>query len=100
MELKLRPTVIGGDKLNNEFVVVSEGRSIGRIRQAEERYGHNPGWDWAINPPLPIPPWGNGSTDTLEQAKAEFRAAWAKFYATLTPEKITHWHHHQDAAKR
>jgi len=64
MELELRPTVIGGDKLNNEFVVVFEGRSIGRIRRAEERYGHNPGWDWAINPPLPIPPWGNGSTDS------------------------------------
>ena len=62
--MEVRPTVIGGDKLNNEFVVVFEGRSIGRIRQAEERYGHNPGWDWAINPPLPIPPWGNGSTDS------------------------------------
>jgi hypothetical protein len=50
-----------------------------------------------INPPLPIPPWGTGSEDSLDQAKAAFRAAWEKFYATLTP---AHWHHHQDAAKR
>ena len=42
MELKLRPTVIGGDKLANDFVVVFEGRSIGRIRQADERIGHTP----------------------------------------------------------
>ena len=56
MELKLRPTVIGGDKLDNDFVVLFEGRSIGRVRQASERIGFNPGWDWVINPPLPIPP--------------------------------------------
>jgi hypothetical protein len=37
---------------------------------------------------------------SLEQAKAEFREAWERFYATLTPESIAHWHHHQDAAKR
>ena len=92
--------VIGGEKLDNDFVVLFEGRSVGRIRQADERIGHNPGWDWAINPPLPILPRGNGSADSLEQTKAEFRAAWARFYATLTPESIAHWHHIQDAAKR
>ena len=42
MDLKLRPTVSGGDKLENDFVVVFEGRSIGRIRQADERIGHTP----------------------------------------------------------
>jgi len=36
----------------------------------------------------------------LEQAKAAFRAAWERFYATLTPESIANWHHIQDAAKR
>jgi hypothetical protein len=75
-------------------------QGVRRIRQAEERYGHNPGCDWAINPPLPIPPWGNGSADSLEHAKAEFRAACERFYAGLAPESIAHWHHHQDAAKR
>jgi len=82
MELKLRPTVIGGKKL--------AGRSVGRIRRAEERYGHNPGWDWAINPPLPIPSWCVGSEDSLEQAKVASREAWERFYATLTPETIAH----------
>jgi len=37
MELKLRPTVISGDKPDNDFVVLFEDRSIGRIRQADER---------------------------------------------------------------
>jgi hypothetical protein len=100
MELKLRPTIIGGETSPNDFTVIVEGRRVGRIRQAEERIGHNPGWDWSINPPLPIPTWCVGSEDTLDQAKAAFREAWERFYATLTVEDLAHWHHHQDAAKR
>ena len=69
MDLKLRPTANGGDKLENDFVVVFEGRSIGRIRQAEERYGPNTGWDWVINPPLPIPPWCNDEQSGAGQGR-------------------------------
>jgi hypothetical protein len=100
MELKLRPTVIGGDKLANDYTIVFEGRSIGRIRQSDERIGFTPGWDWTINPPLPVPSCCTGSEDSLEQAKAEFREAWKKFYPTLSTDDIAHWHHIQDAAKR
>ena len=96
MERKLRPTIIGGDNLGNDFVVLFEGRSIGRIRQADEHRAY-PGWDWTINPPLPVPSWCAGSEDSLEQAKAAFREAWERFYLTLTPESIAHWHHIQDA---
>jgi hypothetical protein len=97
-DLFLRPTIIGGDRLENDYQVIREGRSIGRIREATERLGFNPGWTWAINPPLPIPPWGTGFAKSLDEAKAEFQAAWIRFYATLTPDDIAHWHHHQDAA--
>lgn len=96
--LTLRRTVIGGDTLKKDYCVMFEGRSIGRIREATERMGHNPGWDWSINPPLPIPPWGVGSAGSLEAAKAAFREAWERFYASLTPDDIAHWHHIQDAA--
>lgn len=59
-ELTLRRTVIGGDTLDNDYCVIHEGRRIGRIREATERGGFNPGWSWHIDPPLPIPPWGTG----------------------------------------
>jgi hypothetical protein len=98
-DLTLRRTVIGGDTIKNDYGVYFEGRSVGRIREATERMGHNPGWDWAINPPLPVPPWCVGSEDTLEAAKAAFKTAWERFYAGLTPESIAHWHHIQDAAR-
>jgi hypothetical protein len=96
-EFTLRRTVIGGDVLDNDYCVMREGRKIGRIREATERFGFNPSWTWAINSPLPIPTWGNGSALSLEEAKAAFSEAWERFYATLTPHDIEHWHHHQDA---
>jgi hypothetical protein len=76
--------VIGGDKLANDYTVIFEGRSVGRIREATERTGHNPGWNWHINPPLPVPPWCHGSAADLGSAKVAFKEAWEKFRATLT----------------
>jgi hypothetical protein len=96
--LSLRATVIGGDRLYNDYEVIREGRPIGRIREATERTGLRPGWTWAINPPLPIPSWGSGFAPSLDEAKVAFKEAWERFYATLTPEDIAHWHHHADAA--
>lgn len=93
--LFLRPTVIAGDTLKDDYEVIHEGRSVGRIMLTTERAQ----WDWAINPPLPVPAWGHGSERSLDDAKDAFRAAWARFYASLTPESIAHWHHHQDAAE-
>lgn len=99
-ELRTQPTVIGGNKLKNDYIVTREGYSIGRIREAAERLGFNPGWTWSINPPLPIPSWGTGFAKSLDEAKAEFRLAWVRFYAELTPEMIEHWHKTVEAAKR
>jgi hypothetical protein len=97
-ELTLRPTIIAGDRLEGDYCVYREGRAIGRIREATERIGHNPGWDWSVNPPLPIPTWGKGSAGSFDDARADFCAAWERFHATLTGDAIAHWHHHQDAA--
>jgi hypothetical protein len=33
-------------------------------------------------------------------AKVAFRAAWERFYETLTPDDIEHWHHQQDARQK
>jgi hypothetical protein len=97
--LTLRPTVIGGDRLKNDFCVYLEGRSVGRIKLSENHVQRVDTWRWHINPPLPIPPWGNGSAPTLEQAKVDFREAWDRFYASLTPEDISHWHLTDRSAK-
>lgn len=100
MDLFLRPTVIAGDKLENDFVVIHEGRAVGRIRLATERTSLQPGWDWHITVPLPVHPWCNGTADDLDSAKARFREAWEQFYGTLDAKSIELWHHTQDASKR
>lgn len=92
MDLLLRPTIIANDKLIDDYCVIHEGCSVGRIRLATERTGYGETWEWHVNPPLPIPPWGNGSATSFEAAKDRFRAAWERFYTDLTPERIRRWH--------
>jgi len=82
----------------SDYRVVCDGRDIGRIRLAHERPDMEQ-WDWRVNPPLPIPSWCNGSSPSLEAAKAAFRTAWEQFYETLTPSDIEHWHRSQDGAR-
>jgi hypothetical protein len=89
MDLTLK-TLIGGDTLHDDYCVIHDGRSVGRIH----KIGLNGStvWTWHINPPLPIPPWCNGSADSLDVAKDQFKVAWERFYASLTPEGIRRWH--------
>ncbi|MBR0871391.1 hypothetical protein JQ633_13570 [Bradyrhizobium tropiciagri] len=92
MDLFLRPIVIAGDKLNDDFVVVNGDRHVGRIRLASERKARV--WVYIITVPLPIPAYENGRAHDLEEAKASFRAAWERFYSGLTPDSMEHWHRH------
>jgi hypothetical protein len=71
--------------------VIHDDRSVGRIRLADERSSQGVVWTWNVNPPLPIPSWSNGSADSLEAAKDQFKAAWKRVYASL-PEAIEPWH--------
>jgi hypothetical protein len=57
MKLILRPTVIAGDKLKDDYCVFHEGLMVGRIMLATNRYWQGVVWEWHVNPPLPIPPW-------------------------------------------
>jgi hypothetical protein len=88
MKLLLRPTVLTGEKLKDDYCVFHEGRSVGRIMLASDRSWRGVCWDWFINPPLPIPAWGHGTANSLDAAKAEFRSAWERFYASLTPKQM------------
>ena len=77
--LALRKTVIGGDPLDDDYCVIHDGRSVGRIRLADERSWQGVVWTWNVNPPLPIPSWCNGSADSLEAAKDDSRSRGERF---------------------
>jgi hypothetical protein len=97
-KLILLATVIGGHRAPNDFCVMHDGGSIGRVRKNTEGSGHDAPWDWAINAPVAIPAWGHGSAPSLPEARAAFARAWERFYAGLTPDDIEHWHQLRDAA--
>jgi hypothetical protein len=99
MDLLLRPTVIADGKLKDDYCVFHKDRCIGRIRLADERSWQGVVWQWHITPLLPIPSWCNGNAASLDEAKSEFKEAWDRFYAFLTPEQIEGWHRAEDIAK-
>lgn len=69
MMLKLRP--IG----RRDYSVLEGEQAIGRIRYASER---TPGiWIWNCIVHIPAPP--AGTAQTLDAAKADFKAAWSAF---------------------
>jgi len=90
--LILRPTVISGHRLREDFTVMIDGRRVGRIRLAPGRVGQPSIWEWVINLPMPVPSWCAGSERDFGRAKAAFSEAWEQLYAGLTPEDIAHWH--------
>jgi hypothetical protein len=93
-EPRLRHTVSNGQTLEDDFCVIRSGRNIGQIRLTSERGNASvtSAWDWAVNIPLPIPPWCVGRTSSLLEAQDAFWLAWEEFHAGLTEHDIQHWH--------
>ena len=67
-------------------MVIFEGRSAGRIPEGGRAQRPQPPLGLGEQSTEPIPPWGVGLEDSLEQTKVAFRAAWERFYATLTSQ--------------
>jgi hypothetical protein len=68
-----------------DYRVSDDGQRIGRIRYASER---TPGiwiWDVQVHIPCHLP---KGTARSLDDAKADFRAAWIRFKSEHTPEEF------------
>ena len=69
----------------NDYRIREDGQPIGRIRFASERV---PGvWLWHVTVNVPGPQ-STGSATTLDDAKAQFEAAWLAFKEKHGPEKL------------
>jgi hypothetical protein len=85
----LRVTVIAGEQCADDFEVIWRGMSIGRIKQAHGTPHGAPQWTWSCHVhgrPQASDERGNGAD--LDDAKAQFRAAWARIRASLTGKDI------------
>ena len=96
--LTICKTEIGGEILENDYTVKEDGYGCGRIRLGFMA-GAKPKWLWFVNPPLPVPAAYTGTAGSFEAAKAQFKVAWEDFRATLTPERVAHWHELEDSVR-
>lgn len=86
--LTLRKTVIGGETTPDDYQVIWDDLPIGRIFKS---VGVGGGFVWSWSAGLPnVPQRSNhrGRADTLDQAKARFRTAWAEIKADLSYDQI------------
>ncbi|MCK1565606.1 hypothetical protein IVB08_16820 [Bradyrhizobium sp. 173] len=86
--LTLRPSLIGGERCQDDYEVVWRGMSIGRIRRAEAS-SHAELWAWNCWPggrPCKADEAGGGTS--LDDAKAQFREAWQRIRAEINEADI------------
>jgi hypothetical protein len=76
MTLTLRKTLIGGKTAPGDYVVLEDGRIIGRI-MAGSGPGNQPRWAWHINVQDPTR-IANGWESTFDEAKAAFKTSWER----------------------
>jgi hypothetical protein len=79
------PTATGGEPQPDDLVVLDGDLRAGRVVRLQEGTG-GPPWAWHLQWPS-VDPHG-GRCETLEQAKAEHRAAWLKVKPTLDARQL------------
>jgi len=92
-DLFLRITEIGGIKHADDYLVIWDGISIGRILKQPGIPHGRPDWSWSVGfPHKPQQAWMRGMEANLEECKRRFKLAWSGVYAKLTPEDIQKAH--------
>ena len=66
----------------NDYALRYEQNSVGRIRLAET------GWEWQITVPMAMPPWAQGVSASLDDARKAFGLAWGRFVKETSPERL------------
>jgi hypothetical protein len=88
-QLSLRPTVIAGQRGEDDWQVIWDGIPIGRILKAPGVPNGQPNWSWGvILPNRPQQPWHRGMESGLEECKRRFRVTWTAILAELTAADI------------
>jgi hypothetical protein len=86
-------TVIGGDRLADDYQVIWRELPIGRIMKSSGRPHDEQQWEWnCYIYGRPTRDDESGTADTLNECKAEFKTASARIRAELTDKVIAQAH--------
>lgn len=81
----LRKTVVGGDALPDDFLVIWDKLPIGRILRQPGIPSDRPNWSWGIIlPTRPQLSWMRGICSDLEECQRRFKVAWSAVHRELT----------------
>ena len=87
-DLFLRPAVIGGQTKPDDYSVIWDSLTIGRIFRSIGLNGADI-WSWSAGlPTIPQQPRWRGQAGTLKEAKAAFRKAWDEIEPDLTYDDL------------
>jgi hypothetical protein len=86
-QLSLRPTVIAGEKGKDDYLVIWNGISIGRIPEVTAVGGRD-AWNWGVSfPHQPQLPAHRGQESDLEECK-RFKVVWGAIHRELTETDV------------
>lgn len=98
-QLVLRPTVIAGEKGKDDYLVIWNGLSIGRILKVAAVGGRD-AWNWGVAfPRMPQLPAHRGQESDLEECKRRFKVVWTGIHRTLTEADVEAARSDQDSVK-
>ncbi|MDX3971197.1 MAG: hypothetical protein QHD01_32015 [Bradyrhizobium sp.] len=87
-DLTLRRTVIGGETVPDDYAVIWDGLTIGRIFKTVA-VGGGADWSWSCGlPNVPQRSGQRGRAGSMDAAKAAFRTAWTALRSDLSYEEI------------
>jgi hypothetical protein len=95
----MRSTVIAGEKGKDDYTVVWNGITIGRLLKVSGVGGRS-SWSWGVAfPHRPQLPAHRGQAGDLEECKRRFRVAWSAIYRELTDADVEAARSDQEAVK-
>ncbi|MCK1402003.1 hypothetical protein IVB45_17630 [Bradyrhizobium sp. 4] len=98
--LSLRKTVIGGQTAPDDWLVIWNGISIGRILRQPGMPSGRPNWSWGvILPNKPQHDWMRGTCSDLEDCKRRFRVAWSALHPKLTDADVEQLRHPRESTR-
>lgn len=68
--------------VKNDFILRYDGHAVGRIRLDAGT------WSWQITLPMAMPGWACGTTESLDESKRAFLAAWGRFLNETSPARL------------